>query len=238
MDMAIYYNPKIDTNGLVFFLDAANLKSYPKTGTTWNNAVTINNVKATLTNGPTFSSSNGGYISFDGTDDYAVTDTSLYNPTAFKDLTLILWYYPISSGQIVSELGQPIINASWHAGNIEQDTNGKFYFSLWHGSLTNRVTSIKNVGFNIWVQVCLTYRDSATLLTGYVNGSSQGTASLTRQTTTSSYYALCANDSTNMIGTTDYPQGRVGMFMVYNKVLTDFEIETNYNTFKDRYGLV
>jgi hypothetical protein len=41
-----------------------------------------------------------------------------------------------------------------------------------------------------------------------------------------------------MIGTTDYPQGRVGMFMVYNKVLTDFEIETNYNTFKDRYGLV
>ena len=49
------------------YLDAANKKSYPGTGTTWSDLAGSNN--GTLTNGPTFDSGNGGSMDFDGTDD-------------------------------------------------------------------------------------------------------------------------------------------------------------------------
>ena len=59
--MATKYSPKIITNGLVLSLDAANNKSYPRSGTTWSD-LSGNNNTGTLTNGPTFSDSNGGVI--------------------------------------------------------------------------------------------------------------------------------------------------------------------------------
>lgn len=67
--MSIYGGPDIITNGLVLHLDAANSKSYPLSGTVWND-LSGNNNHATLTNGPTYSSSNNGNILFDGVNDY------------------------------------------------------------------------------------------------------------------------------------------------------------------------
>ena len=68
--MAFNYSPKIVTDGLVLYLDAANTKSYPSTGTTWTD-ISRSRFNGALTNGPTFNSSNGGSIVFDGTNDYA-----------------------------------------------------------------------------------------------------------------------------------------------------------------------
>ena len=65
--MGINYNPKIVTDGLVLCYDAANDRSYPNTGTTWTDLAGSNN--GTLTNGPTFDTTNGGSIVFDGTND-------------------------------------------------------------------------------------------------------------------------------------------------------------------------
>ena len=67
--MATKYSPKIITNGLVLSLDAANNKSYPRSGTTWTD-LSGNNNTGTLTNGPTFNAGNQGSIVFDGVDDY------------------------------------------------------------------------------------------------------------------------------------------------------------------------
>ena len=67
--MATDYNPSIVTDGLVLCVDAANTKSYPGSGTTWTDISSKGN-NGTLTNGPTFSSGNGGAIVFDGTNDY------------------------------------------------------------------------------------------------------------------------------------------------------------------------
>ena len=61
--------PRIVSNGLVLALDAADKNSYPGSGITWRD-VSGNNNNGTLTNGPTFDSSNGGSIVFDGTNDF------------------------------------------------------------------------------------------------------------------------------------------------------------------------
>ena len=61
------YGPKITTNGLVLCVDAADKNSYPGSGTAWND-IGGQGYTGTLTNGPTFNSSNNGSIVFDGTD--------------------------------------------------------------------------------------------------------------------------------------------------------------------------
>ena len=66
--MACNSGPDIIEDGLVLCLDAANINSYPKSGTTWSDLKGSND--GTLTNGPTFSSANGGCIVFDGSNDY------------------------------------------------------------------------------------------------------------------------------------------------------------------------
>jgi hypothetical protein len=76
--MSFVHSPKIVTNGLVLALDAGNTKSYTSGSTTWfDKSGNANN--GTLTNGPTFSSANGGSIVFDGTNDYLEIPTRNIN---------------------------------------------------------------------------------------------------------------------------------------------------------------
>lgn len=56
--MAYFHSPRIVTDGLVSALDAANTKSYPGSGTVWND-LSGNGNNGTLVNVPTFSSGNG-----------------------------------------------------------------------------------------------------------------------------------------------------------------------------------
>jgi len=74
--MAFNNGPRITTNGLVLCLDASDRNSYPGTGTTWYD-VSGNGYNATLTNGPTWSST--GYFIFDGSNDYADISLNLRN---------------------------------------------------------------------------------------------------------------------------------------------------------------
>jgi hypothetical protein len=67
--MSVSGGPNISEDGLVLALDAGNVKSYPGSGTTWND-LSGNNNNGTLTNGPTFDGGNGGNVVFDGSNDF------------------------------------------------------------------------------------------------------------------------------------------------------------------------
>ena len=73
--MATNYSPKIVTEGLVLALDAANIKSYPGSGTAWNDMSSIG-ISATLLGGCSF---NGGTIDFDGVNGYVDISKSYIN---------------------------------------------------------------------------------------------------------------------------------------------------------------
>jgi len=72
------------TNGLVLELDASKKSSYAGSGNDWYD-ISENNHKATLNNGPTFNSD--GYISFDGTNDYAPFTSEYSFTTGDNDYT-------------------------------------------------------------------------------------------------------------------------------------------------------
>lgn len=65
----MYTGPNIVTDGLVLYLDAANTKSYPGSGTTWND-LSGNGNNGTLINGYIFNSIGNGNLVFDGSNDY------------------------------------------------------------------------------------------------------------------------------------------------------------------------
>ena len=69
--MGLAHSPRIVTDGLVLALDAGNTKSYPGSGTAWND-ISGNGNTGTLTSmdGNNYNSANGGYLDFDGTADY------------------------------------------------------------------------------------------------------------------------------------------------------------------------
>ena len=63
---SFFGTPPIVTSGLQMYLDCGNLKSYPQSGATITD-LSGNGVNGAVTNLPTFSTSNNGYLSFNGT---------------------------------------------------------------------------------------------------------------------------------------------------------------------------
>jgi hypothetical protein len=80
--MAFHFSPKIVTDGLVLYLDAANLKSYSGTGSTWFD-LSRQNFDSMLMNGTSFNNNNGECITFDGINDFCFTGLT-QNPTNFS----------------------------------------------------------------------------------------------------------------------------------------------------------
>ena len=86
--MAFSRGPKIVTDGLVLYLDAANTKSYIGSGVNWNDLNKTN--VGTLTNGPTFDTEGNGSIVFDGVNDF-VNLTSAVNINNTNGWTASAW---------------------------------------------------------------------------------------------------------------------------------------------------
>jgi hypothetical protein len=76
----MFTGPNIVKNGLVLWLDAANTKSYPGSGTTWTD-MSGNNNSGSLVNGPSYNNQFLGSVSFDGADDY-MTIANITNSTS------------------------------------------------------------------------------------------------------------------------------------------------------------
>ena len=82
---------EIVTNGLKLYLDAAQLRSYPTTGVTWTD-VSGNTNNGTLNNfGTPYSSTGGGSINFDGTNDYVNCGNASSLDITGNTLTLSAW---------------------------------------------------------------------------------------------------------------------------------------------------
>ena len=75
---------------MLLWLDAQQPGSYPGTGTTWTD-LSGNGNNGTLTNGPTYSSANGGSIVFDGVNNYCrITSSAITNLT--NNFSVEIWY--------------------------------------------------------------------------------------------------------------------------------------------------
>jgi hypothetical protein len=126
--MAISRGPKIVTNGLVLALDAADRNSYPRSGTSWLD-LSGNNNTCTLTNGPTFSNTNGGNIVFDGTNDYVTRSSVATNLSAGVSMEMVFKSTDMNS-RAQGFMQYNILGTSYYI-NFYTDGTGKLRWETW-----------------------------------------------------------------------------------------------------------
>jgi hypothetical protein len=129
--MAFNYSPKIITDGLVLYLDAANTRSYPTNGTIWSD-LSRNNNNGTLINGPTFNSANGGSIVFDGVDDRVSRNSAI---DTGQNFTINAWIFPTLLGTtrrtIMSNNYLYSSRRGWFFSIGGFSVNNTFFYSLY-----------------------------------------------------------------------------------------------------------
>ena len=222
--MTTSYSPLIVTDGLVMYLDAANTKSYPGTGTTWTD-ISRNNNNGTLTNGPTFSSANLGSIVFDGVDDYTI----ITPPTTYSEYTIQFFCKWISSVGVSERLFGCDAFGTY---TIFNPYNIGFHYNPL-GGVPSSVTlaSGVNIGFGAWCQVTVTVSTISSNVVIYVNGIARNSWST----------LPAANLSSNIfIGKQNTLYGancQFANFQLYNRAITADEVTQNFNAHKNRFGL-
>jgi len=222
--MAFGYSPRIITNGLVLYLDAANTRSYPGSGTTWSDLSRSGN-NGTLTNGPTFNSANLGSIVFDGSDDY-VSAPSSSTLNQMTGLTISAWVNKKTKNiKVVGKWKNP-----GGLCYILREVAGTLQFFTFTSSQIGG-----NIGINPtpgWKLYTATW-DGQTMR-AYLN--------TTISTTTYSQTGTISGNTSNLIigaeyDTLDNSDANIALVQVYNRALSSQEITQNYNATKGRFGL-
>lgn len=194
-------------------------------------------LNATLYNSPTLTTGGGKYITFNGSNQYAITgDLSSKFPNSSKLITLQMWAYPMDNGVLVSELGIGSPSSGWHESVMEITGGNTLRVGFWNGTAITQLST--SITLNTWNLISITYDGSA--MRGYLNGVSFGSVNFTRDVPhaypgNGQYFALGLSDATNM-GDGTYANYRLGRFDVFNTALSADEINRNWMSTAYRFG--
>lgn len=223
--MGLNHSPRIITDGLALCLDAGNTKSYPKSGTAWTD-LSSNNRNGTLTNGPTYSSTNGGSIVFDGTDDFVQCSGSLTVTAA----TFVAWIR--RNGTQGSYDGILLSRGSNVTGMMFQSSDQLAY--IWNNAIN---TYTWQSGLTLpdltWCMVAVSV--TSTAATAYLCQSSGIISAIN----TVSHISTILDDI--KIGQDDFGgrffTGNIAMAQLYNRALSAAEIQQNFNALRGRFNV-
>ena len=220
------------SNGLVLNLDASNTASYPGTGTNWTD-LSGNGNNGTLINGVGYNALNGGSLVFNGISQ----GVSLLGASTLSvnQMTVSSWNYSADYAQdgfMFEKTTNGQVNTQY---SLFYNSNNLLYYrtvGLTPEDLTvNRITA--GVLNNQWNNVVATYDGSSKKI--YVNGVLKATINVTgtlvSNTTGASYIGIFGSFG-------GYPfNGKIAHTSVYNRALSDSEIQQIFNATKAKYGL-
>jgi hypothetical protein len=217
-------NAAVSSNGLILHLDAGNSSSYPGTGTTWTDT-SGSGFNGTLTNGPTYSSSNGGYIGFDGSNDYvSFGNISTNFSTGFSTTFFANFGASTQGWERVMDFGTGQGN-----NNILVARNGNtdtFTFELYNGSGSSlgQCSATSTVSNNTWAHYGVTVDGTNCRI--YKNGVLVATNSYTALPT-------IITRTSNYIGRSNwsadgYFDSGIGEISMYNRAISASEVWQNY----------
>ena len=222
-----------DNSGTNFLVDYVSVKEVLSgTDTRWFDLSGAGN-NGTLTNGPTYNTSNNGYIVFDGTDDNisvtSNTNTRLANPVQ----TISAMCYITSVGPngyaelyIAHNNGYHVIK--WEPTAITLGLSGDFY--------TNTIAMTN--AYNTWMEITCIIDWSTLQFQVYKNGAFVNSRAITIGThvfTNPNLVSIGGNRATG--NSSDYLKGRISSVKVYNRALTATEIRQNFEALRGRYGI-
>jgi hypothetical protein len=230
-----YFQSNIVQDGLVFMVDANNLVSYPKSGTTlYNLTSSISTVTGSLINGPTYGVENGGSIVFDGVDDYIDFDnlagTLISNPSLNSNIiSFSCWvlvsnpgsYYIISSG---GQTGSTGVAFSYQNGSPFVNVQGNNFDCFIN-------INPSDFPLNTWIN--FTFVGNGSNLTVYKNGVYLTAQNYGSNALSDTYTILSLGRPNNFTGLT--LGGKLAQVMFYSKALSATEVQQNYQATKDKF---
>lgn len=214
--MALSHSPSIVMNGLVLYVDAANSKSYPGSGSTWFDLSGAGN-NFTLGAGVTKSSEAMGVLTFSKDSTGFATNSSLNLATS--NYTVISFVRKLSAG----DSGRTItaLNNNWLLAHHDT-TYGDYYAEGW----VNNISSPESD--TTWRMFTGTGHISNDVYQLYINqnlivSNSGGSAGPNGWNLNSQY--------------SQYSSCQISNLIVYNRVLSHPEIQQNFEALRGRYGI-
>lgn len=229
--------PGISTNGLQLYLDPADKRSYPGTGTVLTdlspNGYTFSMINAT------YNSLNKGNILYNGTSSSVASAKTfaLYNQTSFNfwersDILPSLQMFIGDSGQTTDATG------TYSLGYVSmyRQNSDLIYQSAYGGPVWQTMQSSNFfLGYTAsdWVNVTVTADYDNKITAFYKNGQLNATFSMTGT-------PIVPRNLNKYIGSwytnAHFLKGNIGVFTIYNRILTADEIYNNYQALRGRYS--
>ena len=236
--MGLGHSPRISTDGLVFYLDAANSRCYAGSG---NTAYSLNNnISLSMNNGIGYSSISKGMFVLDGTNDnFTSSDLNIpfVNDGEYTFEAICKFNTNPNSYQTVFLYGnagyQGFVLGKSRSGYANGGVYGGVYFGASAVIATSTFTGDQIISMGT-IHYVYTLSKPSSVYVGklYING--------ILDTTTTSAFSTYSLNTLNLFAiggpSTDYVNGNIGMVRVYNRALSDVEILQNYRAAKGRYG--
>lgn len=226
--------PSIIKDGLVLYLDAANINSYTSGSTTWFDISKRGN-NCTLINGPTFDTNNNGSIVFDGLNDEGtfpiLPDLQFLNrsPYTLSVFAKIITANNTFHGLLNREYGAP--RNGYNLWFYRDSPNLLAVASERFGGTGQKVAFVlldNDTCINKWNHYCATYDGND--LKFYFNGQfSNGVFADGNITNTTGTLQIARRQTTN-------GNCAISNVQIYNRGLSANEVLQNYNALKSRFG--
>jgi hypothetical protein len=229
--MALSHSPSIITQNLSLCLDAANSKSYPGSGTTWTD-LSGNGNTGTLVNGVGYNSGNLGSLVFDGVDDLCRTTLPVSTLSSIFTVCIFFTLTSLTSSN-ADAVSKRLISADASSGStkwcigVTPDSNFLFGGSGGAEKTLRFPISLNQIYFVTLTHDTSTYslwlNDEIKILndSSNINSPSFGNISI-----------ACRPNTTDRLWS-----GNVFSCSMYNRVLTEQEIQQNFNATRSRFSI-
>jgi hypothetical protein len=229
--MSLTHSPSIVADGLILYLDAANTRSYPKSGTAWTDLSGNgrNAIKAG-SQSPTYPQYNSkGFFTFTGgvvADNYSRFDVA--NIPSFSNLSVFVWYRTsdTTNSKTILRMDNSDFELSVNVASNFYVAAGTNFNDINAQATTAEITN------GLWHNMGLTF--DGINLKGFLDARQISSNTRGSSTTTAA--------GTLRIGTRDdvYAQhffGDIALVKIYNKTLTANEVGRNFNAMRGRFGV-
>ena len=208
-----YFN--IVTDGLIFHADIANTSSYPGIGSILYD-ISGNNNNANLVNSPIYVS--GESILLNGIDQ----TIEALDVSAYSDLTIEMWIQDQNPYDLYPQHDLLTYNGIYGSYTLTDGT-----FRTDGNNLGGRnINGVIPPPQNSWYRFCYTKNNDVWINDVKYSGGYGGDIS----------YGSLVIGAARDISIVPF-KGKIGIIRVYNKLLTDDQVQRNYLVSKDRYGL-
>ena len=234
----------IITSTLVLYLDAGIATSYPGSGTTWTD-LSGNGNNFTLYNGVGYSTTNGGVLTFDGTNDYIASNSNI-DLTSYSYVAVEVFYK--ANGSSVAAVFEH--TADWNANpgglGLFINTNGSSTVANLNHTNHNTETAknyavTDNTLWNNSLNLFSRISDSTGRLT-YVNGilvpfSATGPYNTDTVTTSGGSFANSIFYIGSRGGSGAFFNGSVGSLKIYGFKINATQTLQNFNSSRQRFAI-